>query len=288
MTLPDGFHFTQGKLQDYLECKRRFQLRYLIKLAWPALLAEPYLENERLTLLGNRFHQIVHQHLLGMPEDRITQQIEDPDLQRWWKNYLQYIPDFVDLPKPGAPEQKLDTQIFPEVLLSSPIDTYRLTGKYDLISIQSDQSVTIFDWKTSLHPPKQEFFAQRLQTRLYPFLLIKASKQINPDHVFQPHHLRMIYWFTNFPDTPLIYTYSQEEYLSSEQFFKNLIAEIHTRSEVDFHLTNDVKKCLYCVYRSLCNRGTRAGDVSDLISDSDMEEEPEISLDFDQIAEVIF
>ena len=39
--LPDDFHFSQGSLQDYVDCQRRFQLRYLMKLAWPAVDAEP-------------------------------------------------------------------------------------------------------------------------------------------------------------------------------------------------------------------------------------------------------
>lgn len=30
MNLPGSFHFTQSSLQDYLDCPRRFQLRYVL------------------------------------------------------------------------------------------------------------------------------------------------------------------------------------------------------------------------------------------------------------------
>ena len=46
-SLPEGFRFSQSSLQDYVDCRRRFQLRYLQNLAWPALQSEPALENER-------------------------------------------------------------------------------------------------------------------------------------------------------------------------------------------------------------------------------------------------
>jgi hypothetical protein len=41
MTLPYSFHFTQSSLQDYLDCPRRFQLRYVLDQPWPAVESEP-------------------------------------------------------------------------------------------------------------------------------------------------------------------------------------------------------------------------------------------------------
>ena len=40
------FDFSQASLQDYIDCARRFQLRYLQQLHWPAPQAEPIRENE--------------------------------------------------------------------------------------------------------------------------------------------------------------------------------------------------------------------------------------------------
>ena len=40
MTLPSEFQFTQGKLQDYVDCPRRFQLRHVLMQPWPALITD--------------------------------------------------------------------------------------------------------------------------------------------------------------------------------------------------------------------------------------------------------
>jgi len=34
--LPAPFTFSQSSLQDYYDCPRRFELRYLSRLIWPA------------------------------------------------------------------------------------------------------------------------------------------------------------------------------------------------------------------------------------------------------------
>ncbi|MCP4541151.1 MAG: PD-(D/E)XK nuclease family protein, partial [Chloroflexi bacterium] len=66
MTLPADFQFSQASLQDYVDCPRRFQLRYVLRVAWPAPEAEPVLENERYLQQGAAFHRLVHQHALGL------------------------------------------------------------------------------------------------------------------------------------------------------------------------------------------------------------------------------
>jgi hypothetical protein len=63
MTLPEGFQFSQASLQDYVDCPRRFQLRYLVNLDWPAVEAEPVLKHERHMERAGLFHQMVHQLL---------------------------------------------------------------------------------------------------------------------------------------------------------------------------------------------------------------------------------
>ena len=39
--LPPQFAFSQSSLQDYMDCPRRFQLRYLDRLIYPAAESEP-------------------------------------------------------------------------------------------------------------------------------------------------------------------------------------------------------------------------------------------------------
>ena len=64
MRLIENFQFSQANLQDFVDCRRRFQLRYLQHIAWPAIESEPVLENERFLQQGARFHRMIQQHLL--------------------------------------------------------------------------------------------------------------------------------------------------------------------------------------------------------------------------------
>jgi len=41
--LPEGFEFSQGVLQDLVDCPRRFQLQYVQAQPWPAVDVEPAL-----------------------------------------------------------------------------------------------------------------------------------------------------------------------------------------------------------------------------------------------------
>jgi hypothetical protein len=50
-------------------------------------------------------------------------------------------------------------------------------------------------------------------------------------------------------------------------------------------LTPDEGHCRFCVYRSLCERGTAAGSLDD-VDYRDFETEIEVDLDFEQIAEI--
>ena len=84
---PQDFHFSQHNLQDYTDCPRRFELRYLQKLKWPALQSEPVLEMEHRAELGRRFHELVHQSNLGLPDEQISSQVKDGELALWWSEY---------------------------------------------------------------------------------------------------------------------------------------------------------------------------------------------------------
>ena len=61
----------------------------------------------------------------------------------------------------------------------------------------------------------------------------------------------------------------------------------HTRP--DFPLTTDERRCRYCVYRSLNNRGEQAGSLADWDENVNTNiEESDFTIDIDQIAEIEF
>ena len=106
MTLPANFQFSQNSLQDYVDCPRLFELRYLLRCRWPAIQSEPVLEMEHRLEQGSRFHQLAHQHTLGIPIDQLSRLAQDEELQRWWNNYLHNEP-FGALPHRRLPEYTL-------------------------------------------------------------------------------------------------------------------------------------------------------------------------------------
>src|SRR5512136_1199306 len=87
-SLPVPFTFSQSSLQDYFDCPRRFRLRYIDRLAWPAVESEPLLENEKRQQGGQLFHRLVQQHRIGLPAEKLAPLASTPDLHRWWENYL--------------------------------------------------------------------------------------------------------------------------------------------------------------------------------------------------------
>lgn len=271
--LPPSFAFSQSSLQDYFDCPRRFQLRYIEHLAWPAVETEPVLENERRQQEGQLFHRMVQQHLVGLPVEKLARLANSPDLLRWWQNYLGY-------------KFELDGYaLYTELTLSAPVGTYRLLAKYDLIAIQPGQKALIFDWKTYHKRPKDEWMAARMQTRVYRALLVQAGAYLNNAVAIQPEQVEMIYWYADFPSEPTRFPYTAAQYKRDRDALTGLINEIGSRPA--FPLTEDEKKCAYCPYRSYCERGGKAGTLDE--SEIGMEESSaEFNLNFEQVAEIEF
>jgi CRISPR/Cas system-associated exonuclease Cas4 (RecB family) len=267
------FTFSQSSLQDYFDCPRRFQLRYIEHLAWPAVETEPVLENEHRKQEGQLFHRMVQQHLLGLGVEKLASLASTPDLSRWWENYLSQ--DF----------NISDYAHYPELTVTAPVGTHRLLAKYDLLTILPDQKARIFDWKTTRKRPRDEWMAVRMQTRVYRALLIQAGASYNSGKPIQPERVEMTYWYADFPSEPTNFPYNQTQYHRDWDALTSMINEIdHQRV---FLLTEDEKKCAFCSFRSYCNRGGKAGTMAE--GEEEIEAaSAEFNLNFEQIAEIEF
>ncbi len=281
MSIPDGFTFSQSSLQDFVDCRRRFQLRYLKRLAWPAVESEPVLEAELHLQQGAIFHRLVQQHLVGVPGDRLEGMATGDELARWWANYLEFHQSLS-----GSGE--LSGRSYPEVLLAAPLGGYRLGAKYDLVVILPDGRARIYDWKTGPRGGRKRqsrrWLAERLQTRLYPYLLVRAGASLNAGQGLQPESVEMVYWFAGRPGEPERFTYNLQAYQEDEAYLVDLIETIQRLGEGEFPLTSQIRRCAYCVYRSLCERGARAGDLED--AEFDFEDADNLDVDFEQIGEI--
>ncbi len=291
MGIPEDFLFSQGSLQDYVDCRRRFQLRYLRRVSWPAIQVEPALENERHLQRGAAFHRMIQQHLLGVPAERLSALLSDPaygeDLRRWWESYLQHGQDLLGL------RAEAGLRLHPEISLSAQLGGYRLVAKYDLILLLPEDRAVIFDWKTYRRLPRRAWLEARLQTRVYPYLLVEAGAALNQGRPLPPDQLEMIYWFADHPEAPERYPYSAARYAADEAYLRGLVDEIDALPEDRFELTPDLDKCRFCTYRSYCDRGGAAGSLSEFdrgLEDLERDAQAAVSLDidFDQVGEIEF
>lgn len=271
MTAPALRTLSQSSLQDYTDCPRRFQLRYLEQLQYPAVESEPALENEKHQQEGEYFHRLVQQYLIGIPAERVGRLANTTNLARWWDNYLRADFPFTDYAK------------HPEVTLSAPLGPFRLVAKYDLVAVRDGQAL-IYDWKTYRKRPRAEWLAPRWQTRIYRALLGKAGSHLNGGQPIRPEQIQMVYWFADFPAEPAVFPYNTGQFQRDWDALVKLAEEIATAT--NFALTDDLQRCAYCPYRGYCDRGARAGDVAD--AESEMEADELFDVNFEQVGEIAF
>ncbi len=272
MNLPEDFVFSQSSLQDYVDCPRRFELRYLLKQRWPAPEVDEMLEFEQRMGQGERFHQLVHQHLVGIPPETLKLHVHDDAVERWFDVYLQTGLTIV-------PDQR-----HPEIILTVSIGDYNLLAKFDVLAIEPGQRIVIIDWKTSRNMPPYERLEARMQTVVYRYVVAKGGAHLNGRQPIAPEQIEMVYWFADHAGQTHRFGYSEAQLHADEARLLSLMNEINTRTA--FPLTENTHSCRFCPFRSLCDRGTQAGslveweaDVTDINWDT-------FTIDIDQIAEI--
>lgn len=265
---------SQSSLQDYVDCAQRFKLRYLDRLSYPAAETEPTLENEKHQQEGEYFHRLVQQHLIGIPAEQIAKFANTSNLQRWWENF-QNSKDLSGLQNRSG--------LYPESTLSAPLGKHRLLAKYDLITVQDGKAV-IYDWKTYRKRPRNEWLTARMQTRVYRALLVQAGVHLNNGKPFEPEQIEMVYWFADFPEEPAHLPYTSAQFQRDWDTLMKLSEEVASASS--YPLTEDRQKCLFCTYRSYCERGVRAGDIEQ--AEAEREAEELFDVNFEQIGEIAF
>ena len=283
MPLAANFQFSQSSLQDYSECARRFELKTIQRLRWPAPVTEPQREHEHHMRRGELFHQMIHQHVSNVPAAAITRTITDSDLKIWWERYLASPFNATATTDTPLPQNR-----YPEVVISAPIHGYRLLAKYDLLAIQPGEKAVIVDWKTSMRRPSEAGLAARMQTLVYRYLLVEAGSHFNGGTPIAPEQIEMVYWFTAEPDNPIYIGYDAATHAQVGETLAALIDDI-TQREV-FDLTTETRRCRFCGYRSLCERGVSAGTLDEMesLEDDFLSDPLDIDFDFEQVAEVEF
>ncbi|MGA9396912.1 MAG: PD-(D/E)XK nuclease family protein, partial [Anaerolineaceae bacterium] len=216
MPIPLDFRFSQASLRDYLACPRRFCLRYIERLAWPAIEAEPYIEREQHLKRGALFHRLVEQKLKGIPEGALTSLATENNLAEWWNAFLVF--------HAGLP----DGARLPEWTITVRLGQYALIAKYDLLIPGADGKCTIYDWKTSSIRTKPDVLRNDIQTRLYLMMAAETGGSLTGGAAFPPDSLSIGYWFSAFPREPELIPYSEALYKRDRADILELIEKIAT------------------------------------------------------------
>lgn len=259
--LPPTFAFNAHTLQCYCDCPRLFWLSHVRRLPWPAVVAMPAAEHERRMRAGQEFHRKVQRFLCGVtaPVSRMGDGSEFALwLDTWQRSLEKNLPALrevelalsVTLPVPGVPEGSV-----------------RLNARLDLVAIEPQRRAVILDWKTGRPPTSPEVLAGRMQSLLYPWLLVEASAAL-PWGPLHPEQIEMRYWFASQPALPFTLRYNGTQHDAHACTLRALLADILKRqTEAEFPPAADTDEChrrlcSYCIYRSRCGRGDSPGEVS--------------------------
>ena len=287
--LPDDFVFSQSSLQTYTDCPRRFWLTHVQRLPWPAVEASPVQEFEYVMRLGEIFHRAVQRAEVGLPPELIAAQLDDP-LDSWFASYQQHRPR--DLPTEVV---EVESVLATSLAIEQGSRAFRLAAKYDLLAITPGQRAVIIDWKTTRRRSEPRHLRQRLQSQVYPFLVVEASAAL-PWGPLAPEQVEMRYWFTAAPDEPVTLRYDATQHATNHQLIQHLIEKILAgQGESDFPKlpdteANRARVCAYCTYRSRCDRGILAGNLEDLNDHDDLVNALDLTLDInlDDVPELAF
>ncbi|MCS6827969.1 MAG: PD-(D/E)XK nuclease family protein [Caldilinea sp.] len=277
--LPPTFAFSQSSLQAYEDCPRRFWLAYVEQLPWPAVEASPVQEHEALLRLGERFHRLIQRAEIGIDPTVVAAGLEPP-LATWFDAYLRHRP--ADLPQTFVEIERvlsaaITVQPDASRMSADALEnhthgrpfSWRLAAKYDLIAAEPGGRVVIMDWKTAKRRPDPAALRLRWQSIVYPFVLVEASVAL-PWGPVHPEQVEMRYWFTAAPGQPIVFRYDAAQHETNRRRLERVLAQILAgREEADFPKVADTpinrkRFCAFCVYRSRCNRGEKAGDLEEL------------------------
>lgn len=267
----------QKNIQDFLDCPRKFQLLSLDNLCWPAALSDNLMKIERSTFLGNQFHMICYQYFSGISPDQIGDSIVDPDLKIMWENFLPFGSKF------------LDHSVYPEQLITSSLLNFRLVAKFDLVVKVSSDKYIILDWKTGANKPSREILNNRVQSYLYPYIFHQSGADLIGEISIKPDQIEMHYFYPSSTEPHEIFPYSSQAHDEVSSRLEGILSKLTNifQATDEFPLTDDRSQCLYCVFRSLCDRGVAPGSIENYLPFEHENLSNEI-FDIGQISEIEF
>jgi predicted RecB family nuclease len=169
------------------------------------------------------------------------------------------------------------------------MEDYRLMARYDLLAITPGRRAVIVDWKTSQRRTALDTLVGRWQTRVYRYVLAQAGQALNEREPLTPEQIELVYWFTNYPQQSERLPYDSSQYADDKTALLTLVSEIAAHDQEEWSRTNDISRCRYCTYQTLCERDQLASAVDAPEPDWEPQEEPEDwEIDLEQVGEIAF
>ena len=229
--------------------------------------------------LGHAFHHLMSQLHSGVPAEALEIVARgDAELAHWWQSYQAFSPS--DLPAMREAERTRSTTL----------SGHRLEARYDLLAGTPGSAGrwVIVDWKTGERRPARDVLQRRLQTRIYPYVLVQAGTVLNAGVPIPAQQVEMLYWFAEFPAQAERFVYSSEFLAADAAFLEGLVHEIEARPEDGFDKAANHRLCRFCVYRSLCWEDVSAGMLAEMDDEADESKVELEGLDLDSVVPVPF
>ncbi|MBQ6509364.1 MAG: PD-(D/E)XK nuclease family protein [Flexilinea sp.] len=227
---------TQTQIAAYERCRRRYFLKYVRELAWPAERSSRE-EMKR----GADFHLLVRQLIMGFPPETLLLPAGDEKIGEWLDHFRNSMP------------LKGFDRIFAEKEVSALYSDVLWLGKFDALAI-SDDRIVIFDWKTMEHRAEAAEYRESPQTRLYRFLARTcAARLIGAGlHGIPAENIEMVYWFPEHPGEPIRLPYSEGAYQEDMTWLRMKAREMCSEAEADYPCRDDLRACRFCEYETYC------------------------------------
>lgn len=244
----DDLSLSAMSVQDYLDCRRRFQLYALDIQSWPGMPVGLSQERERRRQQAIEFHRLLERYYLGMDSELLLQMVSDIVARFWWQRYLALIPvdrDDVEL-------------VFPEKWMQVWLEGFLLKARLDLLVVGRDGSVVVFDWKTTKQKPEFSDYLSRVQTRVYLYVIGEQVASLLGRSI-SLSQVKMVYWFVEYPESSVVIEYSdvmhRENKLFLGEIFSDISRDLGNLSLGEWSKTENLGLCRLCSYCTLCDRG---------------------------------
>ncbi|WP_374713140.1 PD-(D/E)XK nuclease family protein [Symbiobacterium terraclitae] len=242
-------HLSALALRLFTECPLRFKRRYIDGLQLAGLPDDP--DEQRALRQGERFHLMARRYYAGLQPGTLGDAGERAELEGWLDRLRRYLPR--DPEKVYYPELELRLKEPFEQPSGPDQPALRLMAKFDLLTVESDGTATIYDWKTLRRMPAHQRLAEAFQTVVYRYVLCAAGGAYAPGGRFDPGRVTMVYWNPLRGGTEERFPYGAEQFAADGERLRRVVSEILSTPPDGFLPTGDERICARCEYRPLCH-----------------------------------